>query len=134
MKWPMISVRNGGKVISPRNYSIFAWLHLAWSLYQSIIKNKAIYYFWKCVIKLWWKNYYFTIVKEREIVKSIVHVNFWKVIVWMASIKLSYFISAIPVHFIHTTIKISKYSFVFIIFTFIFLMSLQSFKKTPSNQ
>ena len=44
------------------------------------------------------------------------------------------FISTIPVHFIHSNIKVSKYNFVFISLTFIFHIILQSFKETPFNK
>ena len=43
------------------------------------------------------------------------------------------FISTIPLHFIHSTIKVSNYYFVFICLIFIFDMVLQSFKETPSR-
>ena len=44
------------------------------------------------------------------------------------------FIFAIPVHFIHRTIKISKYYFIFISLIFIFHIILYSFKETPPRQ
>ena len=55
-------------------------------------------------------------------------------IIETASTKSLCFISTIPVHFIHSTIKVSKYYFVFISFIFVFHIILYSFKETPSSQ
>ena len=55
-------------------------------------------------------------------------------IIGTASIKSLCFISTIPVHFIHNTIKVSKYYFLFISLSFIFHIILQSFKETPPSQ
>ena len=54
-------------------------------------------------------------------------------IIWTTPIKLLPFISTNPVHSIHSTIKISNFHVVSITLTFIFHISLHSFKETPSN-
>ena len=55
-------------------------------------------------------------------------------IIGTAYIKHMCFISTIPVHFILSTIKVSKYYFVFISFISIFHIILYSFKEMPPSQ
>ena len=61
--------------------------------------------------------------------EPVIHSRFWQSIIGTIYIKYLFFISTIPVHFIHNTIKVSKYYFVFISLIFIFQIILQSFKK-----
>ena len=63
--------------------------------------------------------------------QAIIHNNG---IIGTASIKSLRFISAIPVHFIQSTINVCKYYFVFISLIFIFHIIVQSFKETPPSQ
>ena len=65
-----------------------------------------------------------------SILKPITHDEFWQDIVWIAFITSLCFIFTIHVHFIYSTIKVSKYYFVFIPFIFIFHIILQAFKDT----
>ena len=44
------------------------------------------------------------------------------------------FIFTIPVHFVHSKIKVSNYCFVFVFLIFIFHITFQSFKETSASQ
>ena len=57
-----------------------------------------------------------------------------KGIIRIASTKSLCFISTIPAHFIHSTIEVSKYYFVFISLIFIFHIILQTFKEISFSQ
>ena len=70
----------------------------------------------------------------QQILEPIIHDEFWQGIITTLSIKSLCFISTIPVHFIHSTIKFSNYYFVFISITFIFHIILLSFKEIPTSQ
>ena len=67
-----------------------------------------------------------------KILDSSIHNEFWQGIIEITSIKCIIF--TLPLHFIHSTIKVSKYYFVFLSLLFIFHINLQSFKeKFPSQ-
>ena len=82
----------------------------------------------------WTQENLICIIPSPEIRKLVVHDEFWQGITGAAPTKSLCFIFTIPVHFIHSTIKVSQHYFVFTSLIFIFHIILQSFKETPPSQ